>query len=421
MEPLSLASGTGVIGHPSAQATGTTFALGSECSIVAPPAQGERPAQRRDLDVLILSMRGSADLVGYCALYEFEDVISETLGAEIFAPTDLRTIERSRKAYKLLRYATGSARLAELLRHDGRAFRIDKELDAFFAIFNNLFEVFALSAVPGWRQRCRFAACYICEALPPELPVYLVELLKDFDHVFIGVNNSRESVANISGRPCTYLPMGVDALRFCPFPNPPLRSIDVCEIGRRSEITHAALLALAQAKGFFFYYDTVVSTPVPKKGEIISFRVRSPREHRMLLANILKRSRYFIANRAWADKQEAQNNELSSRFYEGAAAGCIMLGKPPDTADFASQFGWEDAVIRMPFDAPQVGDLIAELDADPVRSARIRQNAVTSALLRHDWAYRLRPILQVAGIAPPERLVTREATLRSLADEVRRG
>ena len=42
------------------------------------------------------------------------------------------------------------------------------------------------------------------------------------------------------------LPVAADVLRFSSWPNPPVRSIDVCNIGRRSEITHAALIKLAR-------------------------------------------------------------------------------------------------------------------------------------------------------------------------------
>jgi len=364
-------------------------------------------------------MRQVEDLVGYCALYEFEDVVAEVTGAEVFAPSDFRKIDFSRKVYKLLRHATGSSRLAASLSVSPQAMHPERSYDLFFPVFNNPFELFALNALSGWRKRSRFAACYICEALSPQMSVYLVEMLKDFDHIFIGINNSRDLIAEISGRPCSYLPMGVDALRFCPYPDPVVRSIDVCGIGRRSEVTHAALLAMSQRADFFYYYDTILFRPVAHSGPKLTFRVKNHREHRMLYANLLKRSRYFIANRAWADSPEERgNDEISARFYEGAAAGAIMLGETPSTEEFRSQFGWADSVISMPFDAPRVADVIAELDADPARSARIRKDGIVNALLHHDWVYRFRKVLEAVGLEAPEGLLAREARLRELAEVV---
>jgi hypothetical protein len=71
----------------------------------------------------------------------------------------------------------------------------------------------------------------------------------------------------------------------------------------------------------------------------------------------------------------------------------------------------------MPFNAPDIGDLILELDADPARTARIRRDNVSNALLRHDWGYRLRTILETLALPAPAPLVDRERKLRALAAE----
>ena len=143
----------------------------------------------------------------------------------------------------------------------------------------------------------------------------------------------------------------------------------------------------------------------------------------MLLAGLLKRSRYFIANRAWADQPSLTRgkDEIAARFYEGAAAGTIMVGEPPDSDDFRSQFGWNDSVIRIPFNDPRVAEVIAELDGDAARSSRIRKDAVVNSLLHHDWVYRLRTVLEIAGLQPTERVLNREALLRKTAEAIRQG
>ena len=155
----------------------------------------------------------------------------------------------------------------------------------------------------------------------------------------------------------------------------------------------------------------------------MTFRVDDHVEHRLLLASLLKRTRFFIANRAWADEpvRAREADEIAARFYEGAAAGAILLGIAPESEDFQSQFGWPDAVVPMPFDAAHVGDTIAGLAADPARCARIRRENVANTLLRHDWVYRLRAILEIAGLAAPARVAAREEELASLAAEARRG
>lgn len=375
---------------------------------------GERP------QVLLLSMRGMADQVGYCALYEFEDVIAELTGASLAAPLDFERLERSRRAYRLARLATRSARLAERLCPGARALRLEQDHELFLPVFNHTHELFALKAIEGWRARCRLAACYICEVWEGPQPDYLLELLRDFDHIFVGVKSSAEPLARLSGRPCTYVPMGADTLRFCPWPNPPQRSIDVCGIGRRSSTTHAALLDLARRSGRFYFYDTVSAGRAGGVGRALTFHVTDVREHRLLLASLLRRSRYFIANRAWVDRPEMTlgAQEIAARFYEGAAGGAILLGEPPDSGHFREQFGWPDAVVPVAFHSPDVGDVITALDADPERRARIHRDNAVHALRGFDWGQRLRTIFTALGLAPTERMLAREARLNALAGEI---
>jgi hypothetical protein len=179
-------------------------------------------------------------------------------------------------------------------------------------------------------------------------------------------------------------------LRFAPLPARAPRAIDVCNIGRRSEVTHRALLRLARERGLFYYYDTVAASG--GSGKQRTFRVDDPLEHRLLLASVLKRSRYFLANRGRINEPEFTrgHDEIAGRFYEGAAAGTVMLGEPPRTPEFEQQFGWKDAVIPAPFDSPEIGDLLACLDREPERLARIRRDNVAHAARRHDWVHRLR-------------------------------
>jgi len=367
-------------------------------------------------------MRRLAYLVGYCAAYEFEDLAAELTGASVAVPEDTPRLQLSRRSYRAARQITGSRRLASAL-CGAPSLPVDGTYDLFLAQFNHPHELFVLNAVEGWRRRCGFAVCYLGEAWEHLLPVYLLELLRDFDHVFVGVRGASDCIARITGRPCSYLPMGVDALRFCPCPQAPARTIDVCGLGRRSVVTHAALLDLAQRSGIFYYYDTVRSSPRKGLSAQMTFQVSDHREHRLLLANLLRRSRYFIVNRAWADEpvRTRGKDEIAARFYEGAAAGAVLLGNPPDTDDFRAQFSWTDAVVPIPFDAPNVGEVIARLDADPVRTARIRQDNVVHALLEHDWVYRLREVLHWAGLPPGRRLLAREERLARMADEVRRA
>jgi hypothetical protein len=371
--------------------------------------------------VLLLSMRRLATLVGYCVNYELEDVVAEVTGADRVDVGGSASLERSRRAYKLGRLATGSSRLGWALAPRPSTVRLERDYDLFLAVFNHPYELFALATVPEWRARSRVAVCFVNEAWRGQLPRYLLELLAPFDHVFAGVYDAVDEVGRIVGRPCAYLPLGTDVLRFAPWPRPPGRSIDVCNIGRRSPVTHEAMMRLARERRIFYYYDTVVASGAD--GRHRTFSVGDAAEHRGLLASLLQRSRYFIANRARVNEPEfaGGRDEISSRFYEGAAAGTVMLGEPPRDEEFRRQFDWADAVIPLPFHSPDAARIIEELDRDPGRLARIRRDGVRNAALRHDWVHRLRAIYEAAGLPPPEAMREREARLAALASEVERS
>jgi hypothetical protein len=376
---------------------------------------GARLVAGRGGSVLLLSMRRLADLVGFCLQYEFEDVVAGVTGADRVDVGDRKALELSRRVYKLARFATRSRRFAGACAPRPATVKLERDYDLFFPIFNHAHELFALATVPDWRQRCRVAACFINELWAHLLPGYLLELLAEFDHVFVGARHAVSEVARIVGRPCSYLPAAADVLRFSPFPEPPPRAIDVCNIGRRSPVTHDALLRLARDRRFFYYYDTVAASGDGEKQR--TFHVDHAGEHRLLLASLLQRSRYFIANRGRVNEPELVmgRDEIPGRFYEGAAAGTVMLGEPPRTEEFQRQFGWPDALIPLSFDSPDVGRALLELDEDPQRLDRIRRDNVRNAALQHDWVHRLRTVFETVGIPPTEAMLARERGLQALA------
>jgi hypothetical protein len=360
-------------------------------------------------------MRGIADIVAYCLQYEFEDVVAEVTGADRVDAGGLAALERSRRAYKYARLTTRSRRLARGVAPRPSTVTLDRDYALFLPVFNDAHELFALATVPDWRKRCRVAACFINEFWVGQLPRYLLELLGEFDHVFVGLRHTAEEVERVVGRPCTYLPLATDVLRFSPLPERPERVIDVCNIGRRSAVTHAALVALARERRIHYYYDTIAASGAGGKQR--TFHVDNPAEHRLLLASLLQRSRYFIANRSRVNEPEVTKgrDEISGRFYEGAAAGTVMLGEAPRTEEFENQFDWPGAVIPLPFDSPEAGRVLAALDDDPARLTRIRSDNVRNAALRHDWVYRIRDAFTTLGLAPTDGMRAREARLQALA------
>lgn len=373
--------------------------------------------QRPSVNVLLLSQRRISDLAAFCLAYEFEDTFAAVTDAERIDATGLPSLEFSRRAYKLARLASGSPRLARRFApYPRNKVVLRGEFELFFPVFSHIYELYSLAMIPNWRRRCRKAACYIQEVWSGMLPEYLLELLSAFDHVFIGHRHPVKEVARITGRPCTYLPLAVDVLRFTPACDQP-RPIEVCNIGRRSPVTHQALLDEAERRQSFYYYDTVAASGADRKDR--TFHVDSPDEHRRMLATLLKHSRYYVANRAYVNRPQftAGHDEISARFYEGAAAGVVMIGEAPRTEEFKQQFDWPDAVIHVPFDSPDIGRIIMDLNGDPERLRAVRRNNVREAAQRHDWLHRIQMVFDILGAVPTEKMQARAKRLAQIASQ----
>lgn len=367
-------------------------------------------------DLLLLSQRRIADVVAYCQAYEFEDVFASVTQAERVDAIDLPALEFSRRVYKLASLVSGSPRLARQVVPGPRTkVVLERDYELFFPVFTLSYELYSLAMIPNWRQRCHKAACFITEVRLESLPEYLFELLSAFDHIFIGSSRSVAEVARLTGRPCSYLPLAVDVPRFTPASVDQPRPIDVCNIGRRSPVTHQALLDDAETRQSFYYYDTVAASGSDLKHR--TFRVDIPHEHRRMLATLLKHSRYFIANRSYVNIPEfaANGDEISARFYEGAAAGTVMIGEAPRSEEFRRQFDWLDAVIHVPFDSPDIVHILADLDRQPERLRAVRHNNIREAARRHDWLHRIGVVFDTLGLAPTEKMRARAQQLEQIA------
>jgi len=65
-----------------------------------------------------------------------------------------------------------------------------------------------------------------------------------------------------------------------------------------------------------------------------------PKQHRSLIADIAKRSRYFLVNPGKIDRQVETRgqSEIGYCFFEGAASGTVMIGEAPKNEAFGKYF-----------------------------------------------------------------------------------
>jgi hypothetical protein len=366
-------------------------------------ASSERGASR----ILMFSQRNIFPNVTYrLGLYEFEDIVQEVDRVDLIAPYPTGWFKYGTRVANRL-----AADYAWSINPGIPVTRPAREYDLFVAVVQFPKDLQHVESLRGWKTRCRTSVCWMNELWLSEFHKYryFLRLLCQFDYVVVHWAGTVAPLRKLVPGKCFYQPYGVDAELFCPYPRSAERVIDVYSIGRRSEVTHRALLDLTERQNLFYVYDSLQG-----------YTVASAREHRRLTANMAKRSRYFLVNpgKVNAPGETQGQVEFGNRFFEGAAAGTIMIGETPQNDRFAEVFSWPDAVIHMPFDSADIGQVIRQLERDPDRQARIRRTNVTETLRRHDWVYRWEAILRAVGLEPLSELANRKARLAALARTV---
>jgi hypothetical protein len=360
--------------------------------------------------VCMLSQREIRKHAAWCSMYEFEDVICEI--------DDVDRIDlRAGKGFSWQDRAVCSlvwrqiSRLSTRLNPGIRPLSVESEYELFVYVCMNPWDLLYLNAVHGWKEKCRKKVCYLFEVWGGIAHRYkhLLELLNQFDHVFMALGSSVDPVRKLVDTPCCHLSLAADTLRFSPYPNPPPRSIDVYSLGRRREGLHKELYEMSRQKEIFYVYDTIADGHIQPANH---------REHRDLYGNLAKRSRFFIAFPAKVDMEEETQglSEPGMRFYEGIASGAVLVGQAPRSDIFKKEFDWPDSVISVGNNINHFIEVLKSFKCDPEKFDRLSRTNAGEALRRHDWAHRWKEILRITGQLPGKKLLEREALLNCLAE-----
>lgn len=376
--------------------------------------------------ILCISYRDVAPVISRCAQYEFEDLVAAVDDVDVVAPAGLVVPENAdtavqaailtlqRLAAKTLRRfkvkvegalpVTGLRRLPKDAARNYEMLLVNCEAPG---------DLYNLAPFAMWRSRARMSVCYVQELWAADVPNLgsVVNVLKQFDHIFVENRETVKPLAAITGRPCHEVQLSVDALKFCAYPHNPARAIDFYAMGHTPPETHKALLQMAEGGDWYYMYDTVSNSPVT-----------SHVDHRRRLADMIKRSRFFLVNIASWHKggRIGSQHVLGLRYFEGAAGGAVLVGDVPRNELFDEFFDWQDSVIPLPFDSAEIADVIAELDADPERLERISKTNMVNSLRRHDHLYRWSQILAIAGLNETSAMARRRDALEGAAASIER-
>jgi hypothetical protein len=194
-----------------------------------------------------------------------------------------------------------------------------------------------------------------------------------------------------TGRPWAAVAQGVNPDRFAPVPGAD-RGIALSSYGRRVEAVHTALDRACEGAGL--YYDATVAASIK--------RSVSPRYLYKQYAWHLRHCWFTVA---WPVELTSPSragglSPMTCRWFEAAAAGTTIVGKPPEDPVFEELFG-KDAVV--PLDP-------ALRTANEVREAfggiwARREEHLATAMARREarlgrwtWEARVKEMMALAGL-----------------------
>lgn len=351
----------------------------------------------------LLSCRQSRLTMSRCFTFEFEDVVAACDDQLRIESTTVPTASVRRKVWR-------AGRAAEL--YVDRRERSSGGDEVVFAVAQVLGDLPDHLAFRSALRSAGTRAAFVEELWIRELPLApdMRRFLSQFDHVFVSCAATVEPLSEHIQRPVTYLPPSVDHERFAASPWPP-PSIDVYAMGRRQPRLHDALLRWVRSDPSRFYlYDTFEGNPY----------VGNHRRHREKLADLIRRSRVFIVNSAKVDRpgETDSQTEVGYRFFEGAAAGALMVGTVVASPVMKELFGWHEPVVEVDPSGEDIVETILDLEEDPGRRAEIRTRNASRSLLAHDPAHRWRTVLETLGLEEPPEVGQRIERLARRSEQV---
>jgi len=347
-------------------------------------------------------------------LYEAQDILTDVDDVDLIELEATARFAYQQPIQRRLMWHDRTRTLA-LLNPGLRPVRLNREYDLLVLVCQNWWDLLHLNAIQGWKDACRRTLCYVDELWADDVEAYRYWLpaLARFDHVVLNMRGSVSAVENAIGKPCRQVSIGIDTLRFTPHPHPPVRTIDVYSIGRRWPGLHDVLLKLASERRTFYIYDALVG--------VANVEMADHRWYRDLVASMAKRSRFFVVGPAKLGMlaETGGQQEPGYRFFEGSAAGAVMIGQAPGGDGFRELFDWPDAVIEIRPDGSDTEEILMALAAEPERLHAISRRNSIEALLRLDWVYRWKEILAIAGLDPMPEMDARIGRLHALAEFAR--
>lgn len=237
---------------------------------------------------------------------------------------------------------------------------------------------------------------------PNYLPKQIVPCL---DRLFVPIAEIAEQVREKFSVNTTFLPHAFDVLKYGY--SQPHRCIDIIGYGRGNTQLHKILQQ---------YFNQSGSERIYFHSTFTGAQVSSHKEHRMLLSRLLSKSQISLCFEPSQVERFKGYSPILTRWFEGFAAGCTIVGKKPFGKGVAELIDWPDSTIDIPDNPSDWIPFFEELLDNPERLQASSQRNYRESVLRHDWRYRIRDMFQTMNLPLPAKLEEEIAQLKPKAE-----
>ena len=330
----------------------------------------------------VLVVNSSLRGLQYGMLRDFEDEIVRLTGAQrVEAPH--RTLPRF--VGERLEHGTRYSGLRRFVPREG----VELSADVLWVVLMGP-ENFTLDLYKGWDRHVGIKILYLFDSLDAHLKsIRRVLRATKWDFTSTAFHGAKPFLEEKTERQWHVVRQAVKLERFQPAPIEK-RVIAFCSYGRRLERIHKAVKDYCSHNGRYYDYTTAASVQ-PQL---------DPREYYAQYAWHLAHS---IFNFCWPVEVTNPNlihgdSPITCRWFEAAASGNVILGKPPGDPAFAQLFG-PNAVL--PFDCAN-GNLLSLCDQLWDKREKYLETALERrAALSQNWSWesRVREILQIVELS----------------------
>jgi hypothetical protein len=217
--------------------------------------------------------------------------------------------------------------------------------------------------------------------------------LPKLDHLFVITPSLAQEVERIHSVKTSFLPLAANTFSLPEYQSQ--RSIDILGYGRINQQVHKQLQKFNEAGSQRLYlYSTFAGA-----------EVYDVRDHLALLNRLLGRSKISLCFEASYLQRFKGRSPLLYRWFEGWAAGCVIVGKKPVDKGIEALMGWQDSTLGIPDDLEDLIPFVESLLQDEPRLQEISWRNYVECRLRHDWRYRLRHMFEKLNLPLPAQLI----------------